>query len=157
VLQGSLWTWLSLREPRIGRLVAEGEFAGRELVPAMIRIEGRNLAATAVLLGETGLAMLTRPPDQPVPTVTMDKLYAPDSPAARPFPLFVRQLGPDETPARQLLELVQARKESGTSAGKLQIRAYRRDTDYTPAAGEIMLEKQWTKLIIQGLGGSPLD
>jgi protein-L-isoaspartate(D-aspartate) O-methyltransferase len=154
VLQGSLWTWLSLREPRIGRMVAEGDFAGQDLVPAMIRIEGRNLAATAVLLGETGLAMLTRPPNQPIPTVTMDKLYAPDSPAARPFPLFVRQFGPDETPARQLLELVQSWKTSGTPAGKLQIRAYRRDTDYQSAAGEIVLEKQWTKLIIREPQGS---
>ena len=154
VLQGSLWTWLSLREPRIGRLVAEGDFAGRELVPAMIRIEGRNLAATAVLLGDAGLAALTRPPNQPIPTVTMDKLYSPDSPAARPFPLFVRQLGPDETPARRLLDLVQAWKESGTPAGKLQIRAYRRDTDYQPAADEIVLEKQWTKLIIREPKGS---
>ena len=149
VLQGSLWTWLSLREPRIGRLVAEGDLAGRDLVPAMIRIDGHNLAATAVLLGDKGLAALTRPPDQPIPTVTMDKLYAPDSPASRPFPLFVRQFGPDETPARQLLELVQAWKAAGAPAGKLHIRAYLRDADYTPAAGEIMLEKHWTKLIIQ--------
>jgi protein-L-isoaspartate(D-aspartate) O-methyltransferase len=149
VLQGSLWTWLSLREPRIGRLVAEGDLAGRDLVPAMIRIDGRSLAATAVLLGDKGLAALSRPPDQRIPAVTMDKLYAPDSPASHPFPLFVRQFGPDETPSRQLLELVQAWKAAGTPAGKLHIRAYRRDADYTPAAGEIVLEKHWTKLIIQ--------
>jgi protein-L-isoaspartate(D-aspartate) O-methyltransferase len=154
VLQGSLWTWLSLREPRIGRLVAEGDEAERELVPAMIRIEGRNLAATAVLLGDKGLAALSRPPGQPVPSVPMDKLYASDSPAARLFPLFVRQFGPDETPALRLLELVQAWKEAGTPAGRLHIRAYRRDTDYKPAAGEIVLEKQWTKLIIREPQGS---
>jgi protein-L-isoaspartate(D-aspartate) O-methyltransferase len=154
VLQGSLWTWLSLHEPRLGRLVAEGDVAEQGIVPAMIRVEGRNLAATAILLGETGLAMLTRPPDQPIPTVTMDKLYAPDSPAAWPFPLFVRQLGPDGTPARRLLNLVQDWKEAGTPARELHIRAYHRDTDYTPAAGEIVLDKPWTKLVISGLGGS---
>jgi protein-L-isoaspartate(D-aspartate) O-methyltransferase len=151
VLSGSLWTWLALHEPQICKLVAEGEMVERNIVPPLIGIEGRKKSAgTAVLLGRTGLAVLMRPPDQSLPMVPFEKLFTPDSPAAQPFALYVRQFGPDESIARQLLTQIQAWKAAGCpSSNQMHIRAYPKDVDYKSSEGEILLEKQWTKLVIE--------
>ncbi len=149
ILAGSLWTWLSLHEPGMCKLVAEGEMVERDIVPALTVIEGKQTTAgTAALLDPSGLAALMRSPDRPAPRVAADKLFAPDSPTALPFPLFVRQFGPDESAARRLLAQIEAWKAGGSS-DRMRIRAYRKEAAYSPSTGEILLEKQWTKLIIE--------
>jgi hypothetical protein len=91
-----------------------------------------------------------RPPGQSLPMVPFEKLYALDSPASQPFPLFVRQFGPDESATRRLLSRIQAWKNAGSpTANNMSIRAYLKDSLYKPSGGEIVLKKQWTKLVIE--------
>ncbi len=150
ILGGDLWTWLALHEPGMYKVVAEGETVEQDIVPALMVLEGKQkTAGTAVLLEQTGLAALVRPPGQPIPRVAADELFAPDSPAALPFPLFVRQFGTDESTARRLLAQIQAWKAAGGSSDRMHTRAYRKDVDYRPSEGEVLLEKQWTKLVIE--------
>ena len=151
VLSGSLWTWLALHKLHMCKLVAEGDMVERNIVPPLIGIDGKQKSAgTAALLDNTGLAALMRPPDQLLPMVPMAKLFAPDLPATQPFALFVRQFGPDDSIAGRLLTQIQAWKAAGSpSSNTMHIRAYQKDFDYKPSEDEILLEKQWTKLVIQ--------
>lgn len=151
ILGGSLLTWLALHEPHMCKLVAEDEMVERGLVPPVIGIHAkRQSSGTAVLLGQAGLAGLMRAPDQPLPMVPFEKLFNPDSPATQPFALFVRQFGTDESVTQRLLARIQAWKAAGCpSSNTMHLRVYPRDADYKPAEGEILLEKPWTKLIIE--------
>jgi hypothetical protein len=119
-------------------------------VPALIKIGGQQTStATVALLGEAGLAALTRPPDAPVPVVDRDKLFLPESPAVLPFALFVRQYGTDESVAARLLSQVRAWESAGRpSADGMQIHAYRKDSEHAPSQNDFVIEKQWTKLVI---------
>jgi protein-L-isoaspartate(D-aspartate) O-methyltransferase len=150
ILGGNLWTWLALHEPHMCKLVAEDEMVEKGLVPPVIGIDTkRKSSGTAVLLAKTGLAALTRPHDQPLAMIPFEKLFNPDSPATQPFALFVRQFGADESVPQRLLARIQAWKAGGClSSNTMQIRAYPRDVDYRPVAGEILLEKPWTKLVV---------
>jgi hypothetical protein len=62
----------------------------------------------------------------------------------------VRQFGPDDSLAQGLVTQIQAWDAAGRpSFDRMHIRAYPKDSGYTPAEGEIMLEKPWTKLVIE--------
>ena len=150
VLNGSLWTWLALQEPQMSKLVAEGEMVEQNIVPPLLGVEGRQKsAATAVLLDETGVAALMRPPGHSVPLVPADKLFAPDSPAVQPFGLFVRQFGTDDSMAQRLLTHIRSWKTvNSLQSGKMHIRAYPKNVEYQAAEGEMVIEKQWTKLVV---------
>ena len=149
VLSGSLWTWLALHEQQICKLFAEGIMVERNIVPPLIVIEGKQKSAgTAVLFDETGLAALVRPPDQPAPVIAADKVFVPDSPATQHFALFVRQFGSDESAAHRLIKQIQTWKAASTSTNEMHIRAYPKDFDYSPLQNEILIEKQWTNLVI---------
>jgi protein-L-isoaspartate(D-aspartate) O-methyltransferase len=151
VLGGSLWTWLALHEPHMCKLVAEDELVEQGLVPPVIGIDAKKKSSgTAILLDQTGLAGLMRSPDQPLPMVPFEKLFNPDSPATQSFALFVRQFGGDESVAARLLARIQAWKAAGCpSSNTMHVRAYPRDVDYKLVEEEILLEKPWTKLIIE--------
>jgi hypothetical protein len=97
------------------------------------------------LLDENGLAALMRPPDQPAPFVPIDQVFA-----TAPFPLFVRQFGSGEAIAQHLITQIQAWDAAGRPAfDGMHIRAYPKGSEYAPAEAEFVIEKQWTKLIIQ--------
>lgn len=147
VLIGSLWTWLALHESRLCKLTAKGDLVEREIVPPLFGIDGKqSLTGTVVLLGENGLAALMRQPGRPLPLVAMDKLFADD----RPFPLFVRRFGSDDSIAQQLIAQVQAWDAAGRPSFEgMRIRSYPKDLDYQPAKGEFVVEKQWTRLVIE--------
>ena len=131
------------------KLLAEGSMVERDVLPPLIVIEGKQKSAgTAVLFDKSGLAALMRPPEQPVPVVAFEKLFTPDSPATQPFELYVRQFGSDETIAQRLLAQIQAWKAAISSTNEMHIRAYPKDFDYKLLENEILLEKQWTKLVI---------
>jgi len=150
VLNGSLWTWLALQEPQMSKLIAEGEMVERNIVPPLLGVEGRQeSAATAVLLGETGVAALMRPPGQSVPLVPSDKLFTSDSPAVQPFKLFVRQFGTDDSIVQRLLTHIRSWKTvNSLPSGRLHIRAYPKDVEYQASEGEMVVEKQWTNLVV---------
>jgi protein-L-isoaspartate(D-aspartate) O-methyltransferase len=151
ILGGHLWTWLALHEPHIHRLVAEGKMVDHNIVPAVLGIDARQRSsATAILIEESGLAALMRPPDQSLPIITPEQGFQPDSPATQPFPLYIRQFGPDKSVAEQLAVQIRAWKAAGSPRSEsMKIRAYRGDSDYQLSEDEVVLRKQWTKLIIE--------
>ncbi len=154
LLGGHLWTWLALHEPHIQRLVAEGEMVGKNIVPPVLGFDARQKSsATAVWVEENGLAALMRPPDQSLPIITPELGFLPDSPATQPFPLYIRQFGPDQSISERLVGLIQDWKAAGSPPSeRMKIRAYRADSDYQPSAGEMVVQKQWTKLIVEWPG-----
>jgi protein-L-isoaspartate(D-aspartate) O-methyltransferase len=151
ILGGTLWTWLALHNPQIHRLVAEGDMVERNIVPPMLAIIARQKSsATAILIEKTGLAALMRPPEEALPMVTPELGFLPDSPATQPFHLFIRQFGRDKSITQRLLTQIRAWQAAGSpSSDTMQIRAYRRDFDYQPSGNEVVLEKEWTKLVVQ--------
>lgn len=151
VMAGELLTWLSLHEPHLCKLSAEGDAVERNLVPALVGIGGKQKSASTVaLFDQTGLAALIRPPDQPVDLVERNKLFNPDSPFVVPFPLFVRQFGTDEALAKRLVAHIQAWDAAGRpSSDKMHIRAYPKSAEVAPAEGQYVIEKQWTKLLLE--------
>ena len=153
ILGGTLWTWLALHDPQIHRVVAEGEMIDRNIVPPLLGIDARRKSsATAILIGKTGLAALMRPPEEALPMVTPELGFLPDSPATQPFHLFIRQFGPDKSITQRLLDQIKAWQAAGSpSSDAMQIRAYRRDFDYQPSENEVVLQKEWTKLVVQWL------
>lgn len=141
-----LLMWLALHEPNGGRMVAWDEMVERDIVPPLIGLGGkRKVVFTPVLLGETGLAALMRPPGQPAPLVDYNELFTPGP----PFALFVRQFGADESLAQRLIARIQAWDTAGRpSSDGLHIRAYRKDCDYVPSESDIVVEKRWTQLVL---------
>jgi protein-L-isoaspartate(D-aspartate) O-methyltransferase len=147
VLMGSLWTWLSLRETQICKLMAKGDLVEREIVPPLIGIDGKQkLAGTVALLNETGLAALMRPPGHSLVLLPLDKLFTAD----KPFALFVRQFGSDASIAHRLITQIQAWDAAGRpSSDEMRVRVYAKDSEYVSAEGEFVVDKQWTKLVIE--------
>jgi hypothetical protein len=86
-----------------------------------------------------------RRPDQPVPLVPIDQVFAPV-----PFSLYVRQFGSDDSIAQRLITQIRAWDAAGRpSFDEMKIRAYPKDSEYVPAEGEFVIEKRWTKLVIE--------
>ena len=145
VLHGSLWTWLVFREPQARRLVAKGDMVEQNIVPPLIGIDGKERSAiTVVLLDKAGLVALMRPPDQPLPLFTPDKLVASDL----PFALFIRQFGANDLLTQRLITEIRAWHATGRPALE-KIRAYPRNSEYIPSRNEVVIERQWTKLIME--------
>jgi hypothetical protein len=154
VLGGHLWTWLALHDPQIHRLVAEGEMVEKNIIPPVLGIDARQKSsATAILLDEKGLAALMRPPEQSLPVITLEQGFLPDSPATQPFSLYIRQFGPDRSLTERLAAQIRDWKAAGSPPSEtMKIRVYRGDSDYQPSEGEMVLGKQWTKLVIEWPG-----
>jgi protein-L-isoaspartate(D-aspartate) O-methyltransferase len=146
-LVGNLWTWLALHEPRMCKLIAKGDMVERNLVPYLVGIAGKqNSMTTAVLVDKMGLVALMRPPSEPVDLVPMEKLFN----SVSPFALYARQFGSDDSLAQGLIARIQSWDAAGRpSFDTMRIRAYPKNAEYTPAEGEMMIEKQWTKLIVE--------
>lgn len=145
VLHGSLWSWLVFREPQARKLIAKGDMVEQNIVPPLIGIDGKERSAsTVVLLDKAGLVALMRPPDQPLPLFTLDKLVASDL----PFALFIRQFGANDLLTQRLITEIRAWNATGRPALE-KIRAYPRNSQYIPSKNEVVIERQWTKLIIE--------
>jgi hypothetical protein len=145
---GGLGMWLAVHEPGMGRLVARDDMIAHEIVPPLYGLgQTRQVVFSAALFGEHGLAALMRPPGQSAPLGNYSALFAP-GPAV---PLFVRQFGTDETPARRLVDHIRAWDAAGRpSTDRLRVRAYRRETGRGPLGEEngIVIEKRSTWLVL---------
>ncbi len=142
---GGLKLWLALHEPGFCNLSAYGESAERGWVPCLFGYGGEwKCCFTSGVISETNLCVLMRPPDAPLPW---------DCPQdAPPFELFVKSLGSDDSLARHLIEQVKAWDAAGRPASKgLSVKAYPKDHAYAPAAHEIVIEKRWTRLVVDWL------
>lgn len=146
-LLGGLRLWLALPESDVGMLVAKGDMVDRGLIPPLIGLGGEwKSVSTSVLLGEKGLVALMRPPGQPAPLMDINELYGSGS----AFTLFVRQFGETEALGERLVKQVKAWNEAGRPASEnLLIRAYPKRTGDTPSLDDLVVEKQWTWLVLE--------
>jgi protein-L-isoaspartate(D-aspartate) O-methyltransferase len=138
----ALRLWLALREPRFCDLYAEGAWVDRGLVPPLFgwRSGGGSVCGTYGLLGDAGLCVLAHSPDP---------ARSPDGRPISPFDLFARSFGPDGSLAHSLLDQVRAWEATGRPAtDTLRIRAYPSDTDYIPAAREVIVPKRGCRLVL---------
>ena len=127
--------WLTLHEPQFFALVAPDTSVERGILPSIFNIKTHTALG---VLGETSLSVLL--PSDPF------RFGSIDAPA---FELFVRSFGPDETLTQRLIEQIRAWDAAGRpSEENLSIKVYPRDTDYTPAAKEVVIPNRWTKLAI---------
>ncbi len=141
---GGLNLWLALREPGFCWLSAEGEGVERGVVPYLFGHSGAFCSAVG-LIGEAGLCGLMRPPDQSPPVE--QPVEQPDEP--QPFELFPRSFGPDETLAHRLLDQVAGWDAAGRPSIKgLRLRSYPPAGDYVPSASEFVIQKQWSRLVL---------
>ena len=93
------------------------------------------------LLGDDGLSVFVRPPNQDSPS------EEPVGP--RPLELFVRSFGPETELANRLVGQVRAWDAAGRPSSEgLRIRAYQGDTDYVPSTNEFLVRKRWTQLVL---------
>ena len=139
---GGLSLWLSLREPDLCSLTAEGQSADSEIMPCFLAIQSiQKLCVTGGLLDEKGLCVF-------VPTAGQDS-SGEQSDSAQPIELFVRIYGEGTRLAERLIEQVRAWDTAGRPSSKgLRVRIYPRDTEYTPSTDEYIIEKKWTKIVL---------
>jgi protein-L-isoaspartate(D-aspartate) O-methyltransferase len=142
----ALGLWMTLNGVEGHSLVAQGEMVDRDIVPPLAGYGGAEKSvSTDVLLGDGGMAALMRPPGQSAP---LAEEYDPSVFEAS-FSLYVRQFGPDESLAQRLVERIRAWHAAGRpSTEGLRLRAYSKDVDYAPGEGEFLLERRWTRLVL---------
>ena len=130
VMFGGLALWLSLREPSLCILSADGQIADRGLVPCFMENSGEwRRCWTTGLLGDESLSVFTSSDND-------DKLH-------------VRSYGRGTEFSDRLVEQVSAWDAAGRpSSDGLRVRAYPEDTDYVPSTGEFVVNKRWTQLVL---------
>jgi protein-L-isoaspartate(D-aspartate) O-methyltransferase len=138
-----LQLWLALREPGYCFLNAWGEVAARAFVPSVFPLHPEQRWRFACgLLGKAGLALLSHPSSGASP---VDR----DSPAPVPS-LVVLSYGPDTSLADRLVAQVLAWDAAGRpSTERLRIRTYPRESECTPDADAVVLEKRHTRLVLE--------
>lgn len=136
---GGLILWLAMREPGFCWLRAEGPAADRGLVPYLFGLAGKFRGAAGLLEGRSA-CLLMRPPDESPPVEEPENLP--------PFDLFVRGFGDAALTDRVLgqVRAWDAAHRRGTEG--LRARAYPIDLPYVPSAGELVVPKRWTRLVL---------
>ena len=137
---GGLVLWIALREAGFCWLEAIGPEADARPVPLLFGFAGKYRSAAGVFDGESA-GFYMRPPGDRVPG-------GPEA-EPRPFELYVRGFGEDADTARRLCRHAQAWAAAGRpGAGGLRIRALPIDVGYVPVANEEIIEKRWTRLVL---------
>jgi len=142
VVFGGLALWLSLREPGLCGLSAEGQSANRGIVPCFVAYRGgQKGCGTIGLLGDEGLCVFVRPPKQDSSSEQLGD--------SQTLELFIRSYGSGTELTRRLVEQARAWDAAGRpSSNGLHIRAYPKDTDYIPSVDEFVVCKRWTQLVL---------
>jgi protein-L-isoaspartate(D-aspartate) O-methyltransferase len=153
-LRSGLLTWLGLQAAQTAAptdsvgasLNAQGDLADQAGLPALFGFGGEWKSRSApLLIAPHGAAALVRTPGQVVPL--MDLNHPQDE---EPFELYVRQLGPAEQAARQLVSVIQEWERSGRpDAADWQVRAIPAELPYQLVAGEYLLDRPWTRLLVR--------
>jgi len=145
----SLSHWLAFREPGYCDVIAEGEAAGRGIVPALFdqrysSVTGTvRMAGTSGVLGDQGLCLFMHPRDAPSGVEAGADVWG------RPFELFLRTFGPDDALADRIVDHIRAWDAAGRPSNEgLRIRAYPKDAGYRPADGDVVVDKRWSRLVL---------
>ena len=138
-----LLLWLALREDAGCGLVALGPTVARGIVPPLFGSSGQFYWAAGILEGGS-LCLLIRPDDGSLSGTSSDC-----TPGDHAFELVIRSYGPDDTAARRLRDHVTAWDAARRpSTAGLRIRAYPHEVAYVPSAGEFVIPKRWTRLVL---------
>lgn len=138
---GGLGFWLALHEPNLCGLFAEGEIVDRDVVPYLYGNSGEwKRIWTIGLLEDDALCVLVKPPGQP---------FSDSSEPRDEFELFVRSFGSDDSLAKRLIDQVVTWDSIGRPSNQgLRIRAYPPDVGYAQLPNEYVVDKQWTRLVL---------
>ncbi len=145
-VSASLNHWLAFREPGFCFVSAEGGAADQGVIPDLYRWSGVStaprLASTSGVAGDRGLCLFMRPSDASPGAEA-------DAPWRQPFDLFVRTFGQDDALAERVIERVRSWDAAGRPSREgLRIRAYPKDAGYVPSAGEVVVDKRWSRLVL---------
>ncbi len=144
----SLSHWLSFRESGFCTVIAEGDAADRGIIPNLFRysyarspVGTVRLVSTNGVVGARGLCLFMRPSDE--------ALVAEGDPRRQPLDLCVRTFGADDALAERVIRQVKAWDAAGRPHPKeVRIRAYPKDAAYSPSAGELVVDKPWSRLVL---------
>lgn len=151
-LEWGLFSWVVIQDSQANQqtnlkatLVAKGDLADQNLIPSLAGTGGEwKSMYSAVLIEPDGMAAMMRPPGQVVPL--MDIMHPDDN---IPFELYVRNFGPSTNTAQLLQEYVQNWDQAGRHTSlNWKIRAIPAEIKYQPTEGEFLVNKPWTKMII---------
>ncbi|MGH2372513.1 MAG: methyltransferase, FxLD system [bacterium] len=141
----SLSHWLSFRESGYCTVIAEGDAADRGIIPDLFRwspVSTVRQVSTHGVVGARGVCLFMRPSDAPPGAEG-------DPPWRQPFDLCVRTFGTDDALAERVIEHVKAWDAAGRPHPKeLRIRAYPKDAGYRPSEGELVVDKRWSRLVL---------
>ncbi len=152
----SIDLWLALNEPGFCRVTADDSYAGQDIIPNLFLFSTqRKFRSTIGLLSEddTALCLLMRPPGFSVSI--QEDCNAQNS----PFELFLRiyadNIGKGDALAQHMIAQLSAWDKAGRpseagflSNGRLRIKVYPPDKDYTPTEKEMVIDKKWTKMVL---------
>ncbi|MGH2403812.1 MAG: hypothetical protein ACRDGN_05030, partial [bacterium] len=136
--------WLAFREPGFCSVSALGEAADRGVVPDLYRWSGSTVkvALTSGVVGDRALCLFVRPPDVPSAAGTDPEWRA-------TFELYVRTYGSDDALADRVVEHVRAWDTAGRPSKEgLRIRVFPKEAGYRPSDGELVVDKQWSRLVL---------
>jgi len=137
---GGLVLWIALRERGFCWLEAIGPVADTRPVPPLFAVAGKYRSSVGVLAAASA-GFYMRPPGDRIPS-------GPEA-EPRPFELHVRGFGEDAEAARRLCRHAQAWDAAGRQGTDgLRIRALPRESGGAPAAGEHVIDKRWTRLVL---------
>ncbi len=131
---GGLFLWLALQDSRFVQIGS----ASADEIPCLLSLPGK-LSVTAGLLGTSGLVTLGCGEQAPATSLA----------DPRPLPLSVGAFGYDVGLADRLLDLVSAWNDAGRPGTEgLRISAYPMEGTYYPSAGELVIDKRWSRLVL---------
>ncbi|MBN2076257.1 MAG: hypothetical protein JW762_11970 [Dehalococcoidales bacterium] len=143
VFFGGLSLWLSLRDPSLCSLTAEGQSVDQEIMPCFLVIQSiQKLCVTIGLLEDEELCVFVRPPEQ-------------DSSVEQPegyekFELYVRSYGSGTELAERLIEQTKSWDAAGRpSSNGLRVRVYPRDAEYALSMDGYVIDKEWTRIFMR--------
>ncbi len=138
--------WLALHEPYPCLLIAQDSAVDLGFVPYVFGADGeKRIRMTQALAGESGIAILTYPPDSSAPLALVTE--SGESPP--PFELYVRGYGPDKAVSRRLYEGIQSWDRQGQpGATGLRLRAYPRGSCPAPSPQAYSLTRRWHEFLV---------
>lgn len=126
------------RDFRCG-LTAHGELADGDTVPYLFGLAGKYRSTSGLLKGSS-MAVWGRPPDQTPPQ---------DWSGDTPFELCVRSYGPDLALAEVLVERARSWDAAGRPPKIFKVCAYAKENDYSPSENEIVIDRRYTRFVIE--------